>query len=74
MSDCNQNLKKRIAQLEAELQAQRRRITAKYGQEFLALVDGNPNIRVIVTDIVEKVVFQDKEGNIISPDRQFVSG
>lgn len=82
MSDCRcvsqrsnrtQPLIKRIAQLEAELrgvrkqaQAQRQRLADKYGQEFLALIDGSPNARVTVTDIVQRLVFQDEVGNTIS--------
>lgn len=73
MSDCNQALKKRIAQLESELramrrhnEAQRQRIAYKFGREFLAIIDGDPNTRVIVTDIVQRLVFQDEEGDTIS--------
>lgn len=73
MSDCPQALKKRIAELEAKVQAleqkaqvQRQRIVDKYGDEFLDLIDGDPNIRATVTDIVQKLVFQDEEGNTIS--------
>ncbi len=73
MSDCTQALKERIAELETELramrrqnEAQRQRIAYKYGQEFLALLDGSPDVRVTVTDIVQKLVFQDESGNVIS--------
>lgn len=73
MSDCTQALKKRIAQLEAELrairwqtEAQRQRLADKYGQEFLTLIDGSPDAKVTVTDIVQRLVFQDEEGNTIS--------
>jgi hypothetical protein len=73
MSDRTQPLRKRIAQLETELralrkqaQAQRQRIAQKYGREFLALIDGSPNAKVTVTDIVQRLVFQDEEGNTIS--------
>lgn len=73
MSDCTQALKERIAELEAKVQvleqkaqAQRQRIVDKYGDEFLALIDGDPNIRATVTDIVQKLVFQDEQGNVIS--------
>ncbi len=73
MSDRTHLLRKRIAQLEAELravrkqaQAQRQRIAQKYGYEFLALIDGTPDARVTVTDIVQRLVFQDEEGNVIS--------
>lgn len=72
MSDCCQTLRKRVAQLEAQLWAerqqsfaQRRRLMQKYGREFLALID-DPNTKVTITNIVEKVVLQDEEGNIIS--------
>lgn len=71
MSDRIQILTRRIAQLEAELwavrqqsAAQRQRLAQKYGREFLELID-DPNTRATITDIVQKVVFQDKEGNII---------
>ncbi|KJH69778.1 hypothetical protein [Aliterella atlantica] len=73
MSDCTQACKKRIAQLEAELramrrqhEAQRQRITYKFGREFLALIDGDPGTKVTITDIVQKLVFEDEEGNTIS--------
>jgi len=49
-----------------QAQAQRQRIAQKCGREFLALVDGNPDTKVFVTDIVQKLVFQDEEGNTIS--------
>lgn len=58
-------LRKRIAQLEAELravrkqaQAQRRRIAQKCGYEFLALVDSDRNCKVFVIDIVQKLVVE----------------
>ncbi len=38
----------------------------KYGQEFLALIVGGFNSKVVVIDIVQKLVFQDEEGNVIS--------
>ncbi len=73
MSDCSQSLRKRITQLERELravrkqaQAQRQRMAQKCGREFLALVDGSPDTKVFVTDIVQKLVFQDEEGNTVS--------
>lgn len=73
MSERIQALRERIAQLEAELQAmrrqteaQRQRIAYTFGNEFLALIDGDPNSRVTVTNIVQKLVFQDEEGITIS--------
>ena len=66
-------LKKRIAQLEAEVravrkqaQAQRKRIAQKCGYEFLSLVDSDRNCKVVVIDIVQKLVFQDEERNVVS--------
>ncbi len=73
MSDRTHLLRKRIAQLEAEVravrkqaQAQRKRIAQKCGYEFLSLVDSDRNCKVVVIDIVQKLVFQDEEGNTIS--------
>jgi hypothetical protein len=72
MSDRTYLLKRRIAQLELELravrkqtQAQRQRLAQKYRREFLELID-DPNTKATVTDIVQKLVFQDEEGNTIS--------
>ena len=73
MSDCTQPLRKRIAQLEIEVRAlrkrdqmQRRRLAQKYGREFLVLLDSDHNCKVFVTDVVQKLVFQDEDGNVIS--------
>ena len=67
-----QILEQRIAQLETELWAvrqqslaQRQRLAQKYGREFLVLID-DPNTKATVTDIVQKLVFQDEQGNIVS--------
>ena len=72
-SDRTHLLRKRIAQLEAEVravrkqaQAQRKRIAQKCGYEFLSLVDSDHNCKVFVTDVVQKLVFQDEDGNVIS--------
>ena len=63
MSDRTQPLRKRIAQLETEVRAlrkrdqmQRQRLAQKYGREFLVLID-DPNTKATVTDIVQKLVF-----------------
>jgi len=73
MSDRIHLLRKRIAQLEAEVravrkqaQAQRKRIAQKCGYEFLSLVDSNRNCKVFVIDIVQKLVVEDEEGKVIS--------
>ena len=72
-SDRTHLLRKRIAQLEAEVravrkqaQAQRQRLAQKCGYEFLSLVDSDHNCKVFVTDVVQKLVFQDEDGNVIS--------
>ena len=52
---------------------QRRKLAQKYGHEFLALLDRERKFKVFVTDIVQKLVFQDDEGNDISQtDSSFV--
>ncbi len=58
MSDRTHPLRKRIAQLEAEVravrkqaQAQRQRIAQKCGYEFLALIDSDRNCKVVAIDI-----------------------
>lgn len=80
MSDCVETLKERIACLEAELwavrqqaKAQRQRLVQKYGREFLVLID-DPNTKATVTDIVQKHVFQDEEGNVISETNSLLVG
>ena len=45
---------------------QRRKLAQKYGLEFLSLLDRERKFKVFVTDIVQKLVFQDDEGNVIS--------
>lgn len=81
MSDHTHLLRKRIAQLEAKVQAleqkaqaQRQEIVQRYGNEFLALLDGDPNTKVTVTDIIQKLVFQDEEGNTISETNGLLVG
>ncbi len=65
-------LRKRITQLEAEVravrkqaQAQRQRIAQKCGHEFLALIESEVNCKVVVTDFVQKLVFQDEEATLL---------
>ena len=72
-SDRTQPLRRRIAQLKLELravrkqaQAQLQRTAQKCGHEFLALVERDLNCKIVVTDIVQKIVFQEEAGNVIS--------
>lgn len=60
----DKNLQKSIEELEAELHAtrqqlssQRQQIAQKFGLEFLAVLDGSPNAKVVFTPVVEKLVF-----------------
>jgi hypothetical protein len=53
---------------------QRQRLAQKYGHEFLALIDSDRNFDVFVIDIVQKVVFQDEEGNVISETNSSLIG
>ncbi len=72
--------KQHLAQLQTELQhyqqrlaKQRQRNTVlrhefvqQYGSELLALIDGDARAKVFVTPVVEKLVFQDEQGCVIS--------
>lgn len=49
-----------------QAQAQRQRIAQKCGRNFLTLVDNDRNCKVVVIDIVQKLVFQDEEENTVS--------
>ena len=53
---------------------QRQRLAQKYGREFLVLLDSDRNFKVFVTDIVQKLVFQDEEGNVISETESSLVG
>ncbi len=57
-----------------QVKRQRLQSVQEYGREFLALLDSAPGTKVTVTDIVQKVVFQDEHGNVVSPDRRFAGG
>ena len=81
MSDRIQPLRKRIAQLELEVralrkqaQAQRQRIAQKCGYDFLALIDSDRTCKVFAIDIVQKLVFEDEEGGIISETESSLVG
>ncbi len=79
-ADCNLQLQRRIEQLETKLlkaqkrletqqrrnAKQRQKLEQKYGKELLALIDGDPKVEVEVTELVEKIVFKDESGNVIS--------
>lgn len=49
-----------------QAQAQRQRIAQKCVYELLALVDSDRNCKVVVIDIVQKLVVKDKKGSTIS--------
>lgn len=58
--------KQRLAAQKQSLSAQRQEIVQQYGPEFLALIEGDPRAKVFITNVVEKLVFQDDQGNVIS--------
>lgn len=43
-----------------QTEAQLQRIAYKYGKEFLALLDGDPNTRVTAADMMERLVLRDE--------------
>ena len=45
---------------------QRQRLAQKYRREFLALLDSEVNCKVLVNNIVQKLVVEDEAGNTIS--------
>jgi CHAT domain-containing protein len=47
-------------------EALRQEFARQFGHELLALIEGNPRAKVFVTHVVEKLVFQDELGNVIS--------
>lgn len=53
---------------------QHKRLAQKYGQELLVLLDSDHNCRVFVTDIVQKLVFQDEDGSITSETESSLVG
>lgn len=79
-NDYEQNPKQHQAQLQAELQHYQQRLAKQrqrnavlrhefaqqYGTELLALIDGDARAKVFVTPVVEKLMFQDEQGCVIS--------
>jgi hypothetical protein len=53
---------------------QRQRLAEKYGRKFLALLDSDFNSKVTVTNIVQKLIFQDEEENVISETNGLLVG
>jgi len=53
---------KRMAQLEAEVRAVRKQAQSQRQR----IADSDRNCKVVVIDIVQKIVFQDEVGNIVS--------
>jgi chromosome segregation ATPase len=75
-----EQLKAELRQVQNELKARQQKLAEQrqrnealsqdfarqFGHELLALVEGDPRAKVFVTHVVEKLVFQDELGNIIS--------
>lgn len=58
--------RKRLAEQRERNEALRQEFAQQFGHELLALIEGDPRAKVFVTHVVEKLVFQDELGNIIS--------
>lgn len=56
----------KLAQQRERNEALRQDFARQFGHELLALVEGDPRAKVFVTHVVEKLVFQDELGNVIS--------
>ena len=57
---------RKLAEQHQRNEALRQDFARQFGHELLALVEGDPRAKVFVTHVVEKLVFQDDQGNIIS--------
>lgn len=83
-----QAMRERIIELESEVQqcqqqlevqrkqqeVKRQEIAQKFGCELLALIDGDPRVRYFTVDIVEKLVFQDEQGELIGETDSMLIG
>lgn len=56
----------RLAEQQQRNTILRQELAQKYGLGILALIDGDPRAKVFITSVVEKLVFQDEQGNVIS--------
>jgi CHAT domain-containing protein len=59
-------LQQRLKKQQQRNEALRQEFAEEFGHELLALVEGDPRAKVFVTHVVEKLVFQDDLGNVIS--------
>ena len=55
-----------LAIQQQRLEARRQEFSHEYGPKLVALLEGDPRARVFITPVVEKLVFQDEQGNVIS--------
>lgn len=58
--------RKKLVEEQQRLKARRQQIASEHSPEMLALLDGDPISKVFVTTVVEKLVFRDEQGNVIS--------
>lgn len=63
-----------LAIQQQRLEARRQEFSQEYGPELLALLEGDPRARIFITPVVEKLVFQDNQGNVISKTDGIVVG
>ena len=57
---------RQLAEQQQRLEARRQEFAQEHGPELLALLEGDPRAKVFTTPVVEKLVFQDGQGNVIS--------
>ena len=60
--------------IQQRLEARRQEFFQEYGLELLALLEGDPRARILITPVVDTLVFQDKQGNVISKTDGIVVG
>ena len=56
----------RLAETRQDLEAQRQQLRSQYGEAILALVEGDPRAKVVITTVMEKLVFVDERGHTLS--------
>ena len=56
----------RLAETRQVLEAQRQQLRSQYGEAMLALVEGDPRTKIVITNVMEKLVFIDERGHTLS--------
>ena len=58
--------KQHLAEARQQLDAQRQQLRSQYGAAMVALVEGDPRAKVVITTVMEKLVFVDEQGHTLS--------